>query len=95
MIHPMDDKTGFEATDEELFGKTALCGDCPPEGYSTDKTHCLPYPRRVIPPRNDDYRKVEAMFNICATLILGSLTALFLIEVAGYLFEVFVMSVLT
>lgn len=23
-----------------------LCGDCPPAGYSTDKTRCLPCPRR-------------------------------------------------
>jgi hypothetical protein len=24
-----------------------LCGDCPPVGYSTDKTRCLPCPRRT------------------------------------------------
>lgn len=24
-----------------------LCDDCPPVGYSTDKTRCLPCPRRV------------------------------------------------
>lgn len=26
---------------------TALCEDCPPPGYTTDKTRCLPCPRRL------------------------------------------------
>jgi len=25
-----------------------LCSDCPPVGYPTDKTRCLPCPRRAI-----------------------------------------------
>lgn len=33
-------------TDEDV----SLCEDCPPVGYPTDKTRCLPCPRRVAPP---------------------------------------------
>lgn len=28
-----------------------LCEDCPPVGYETDKTRCLPCPRRLDPER--------------------------------------------
>lgn len=27
--------------------ESELCGDCPPLGYSTDKTRCAPCPRRA------------------------------------------------
>ena len=27
--------------------EAALCSDCPPLGYPTDKTRCLPCPRRA------------------------------------------------
>lgn len=29
-------------------GAASLCEDCPPEGYCTDKTRCLPCPRRGL-----------------------------------------------
>lgn len=28
--------------------EASLCSDCPPIGYSTDRTRCLPCPRRII-----------------------------------------------
>lgn len=39
---------------------TGLCSDCPPIGYPTDKTRCLPCPRREeekqdIDASRDDY----------------------------------------
>lgn len=35
-------------TPEEVAA--GLCEDCPPVGYPTDKTRCLPCPRRAPPP---------------------------------------------
>ncbi len=29
-------------------GSTSLCSDCPPVGYITDKTRCLPCPFRMV-----------------------------------------------
>lgn len=39
--------------------KDKLCDDCPPVGYPTDKTRCLPCPRR-IPPSHPDRREQYA-----------------------------------
>lgn len=37
---------------------SALCEGCPPDGYPTDKTRCLPCPRRTLPLDGDVVERV-------------------------------------
>lgn len=36
------------AEDVKWVDNRALCDDCPPDGYPTDKTRCKPCPRRAL-----------------------------------------------
>lgn len=41
------DRVPWEDEPEKTGDSSTLCEDCPPVGYPTDKTRCLPCPRRT------------------------------------------------
>ena len=44
----------WQSAHARYAGSGEACEDCPPEGYPTDKTRCLPCPRRSAQPKVPD-----------------------------------------
>lgn len=38
---------------------STLCDDCPPVGYPTDKTRCIPCPRRAVHPSQPQFIGID------------------------------------
>lgn len=74
MVRPAIDKA--RALDREgreqqkLEDSNALCSDCPPEDYPTDKTRCLPCPRRAdvsgLVERSETYLRDNILLKGCS-----------------------------
>lgn len=61
-----EDQTMTQGKDQT----TALCEDCPPVGYPTDKTRCTPCPRRSVPSIVSEQGFAQAAQLILLTIVL-------------------------